>query len=834
MATNTPPKNVNNTISDIVRSFDKDINRYRIDIGKSQTAYLLDDIRNTALNNIDGIVASIGGDSTALGKEFRSKWTDTINAAYQVRKTQIEKKFKSDQDFLKSRLEEKKNLETQLVKLREISKNKEQKISAEQKKNIQKLITFQKEKIKKIETLQNNVVKKSISIEDAKKEYSDLIEKNKEIDKTIEEYTGVESFKESTNDLERIIEDFLKDQRKSKSVKTFGQTMASHGGVLGVRKAAHAYGLQQGERLRKKISKMFGIGELEKHHERWLEKQLDIYQDELKESGTPEEQAIKQVNDYERNLRSNLSRGVKEKDVLGEKDLSTIAEQSKKTSKYTTKEAKPTAPFINNMAEVHATGGKLSGNLDIVGERGLEIVKGNEVLSPEGNTGNMSKWFTAFKEIAGVKNPKKHPLEVHIIKIKNDVNSIKEFLIESAEDKEFARDKESVNIKDTNIVKDNVEEAIVKNDDGMLSNIISGMVGGTVGGALAKLAISLIPSIIPAVLTFAGFAIVGVAAYSIYKGIKDIIEANEIQDNSGIRLVDQLQKSGKISEDTAKKWKSFITDKSTFMRNMTGSPAEATQWDLVDKIGMLTAERSKYESEVIGTDKLRTPAEEAEDRARLKYYDEQISKFKDLATRGWGGADFIPIIEEIIKNKSYSEFTKYSIGGDSEGMGSERYDKLNRKKYWNAVGMLSKEYKMFGGDFEKYWDAQNAMNYNNADYAEDAIIQNNKVTKFRKDDVVAIGTDLNQSKKGGLSQTLKEAMKDVSTDIINAFNPREMKQITLDMYEKTIAVWQQSEANKKKEASNTIISNTNNNILGGGSSAVREKYIPVELDFVRY
>lgn len=756
MATNTPPKNVNGTISDIVRSFDKDINRYRIDIGKSQTAYLLDDIRNTALNNIDGIVASIGGDSTALGKEFRSKWTDTINAAYQVRKTQIEKKFKSDQDFLKSRLEEKKNLEAQLVKLREISKNKEQKISAEQKKNIQKLITFQKEKIKKIETLQNNVVKKSISIEDAKKEYSDLIEKNKEIDKTIEEYTGVESFKESTNDLERIIEDFLKDQRKSKSVKTFGQTMASHGGVLGVRKAAHAYGLQQGERLRKKISKMFGIGELENHHERWLEKQLDIYQDELKESGTPEEQAIKQVNDYERNLRSNLSRGVKEKDVLGEKDLSTIAEQSKKTSKYTTKEAKPTAAFINNMAEVHATGGKLSGNLDIVGERGLEIVKGNEVLSPEGNTRNMSKWFTAFKEIAGVKNPKKHPLEVHIIKIKNDVNSIKEFLIkqfdyiqEKDEDEWWIReklDKEPKEIK-TNIPVASDQPANKQKENNSLIDDI--LISKLIEKILTKLLPSGIPpvptpkSLAPAVATAGtiatAVAVIGGTVWAAYDTVSDAVY--------------------------------FAKDK------------EAVDYSTFDEQRLYIADQAKKE------------------------FDRLAEETYKLASDPWNYGAEGSSAYALSQMKNLDEVVRSGIDIDGIVPLTETIDQWRQNKN-NSV----KEDQP----------------------VKDAIIQDRKITRFDKDDVVAIGTDLNQSKKGGLSQTLKEAMKDVSTDIINAFNPREMKQITLDMYEKTIAVWQQSEANKKKEASNTIISNTNNNILGGGSSAVREKYIPVELDFVRY
>jgi uncharacterized membrane protein YeaQ/YmgE (transglycosylase-associated protein family) len=646
---------------------------------------------------------------------------------------------------------------------------------------IQKDINQQKiyiDDLNKLIDLRKDSTKRTFDI--AEKQTLQFINEVDEFQESIAEQTGIQ-IQDKQKELKNIIENFLTDQRKSKSVKTFGQTMASHGGILGIRKAAHAYGLQQGDRLRKKINKIFGIGELEKHHENVIEEYISKYQKELEDKEIPQPEVDKLSGIYERNLRSNMSRMVKEKGSLGESDLANIAEKSKTTDKYTTnKKAESTENKV--VAEAHATGGNLSG-LDIVGERGLEIVKGNEVLSPEGNTGNMSKWFTAFKEIAGVKNQKKNPLEPHIIKIKNDINSIKELMIkefdyiqERDEDKDFARDsKEAINIKDSNIVKDNVEEAIVKKDGGMLSNIISGMVGGTVGGALAKLAISLVPAILPAVISAAGITMVGVAAYSIYKGVKSMIEADEIEKNSAL-LYDKAIKQ-EYGEEFSKATSDMgMPNFGRSIENYWGYWNNTVKDYL--KIGgeRFTGKKSKYEW-----------VSWIEDQAKLKM------------------------------------------------LGQKYWDKDD--EYGKAINILVNTPE-FQEKFKKELSSQPTLaipfNIKENPPVKDAIIQDKKITRFDKDDVVAIGTDLKQSKKGGLSQTLKEAMKDVSLDIINAFNPREMKQITLDMYEKTIAVWQQSEANQKKNASaNTIISNTNNNIIGG-NSAIREKYIPVELDFVRY
>jgi len=229
---------------------------------------------------------------------------------------------------------------------------------------------------------------------------------------------GIDVTGKSTGDINKMIDRFLKDQRKEEGKQSFQQILSKSGGIFGINKALGSWGEQLGTRMRKFTSRKMGRGEVLPIHETMIDTYTEKYKEELETQGLDEASLERELLDFESRMRTNTSKSIaSNKGILTEKSWTDIYDQSqnKKTAK--------TAP-------AKKYGGDINPNeATIVGENGIEIVKNNKVFTPEGNKSNSSDWMNALQRMFGVgKDSKKDPMLIHTLAMRKDIFDIKKII----------------------------------------------------------------------------------------------------------------------------------------------------------------------------------------------------------------------------------------------------------------------------------------------------------------------------------------------------------------------------------------------------------------------
>jgi hypothetical protein len=457
-----------------------------------------------------------------------------------------------------------KRLIKQLDEFKRIEENRNNQLNELEKKRNDSKANLDKATKDKYDTLikqtkdENEILKKLLadleSIEDKEQiaspqlqQFTDYIQKRKDLDKQVADESGVKTYG-GMNLLEsrRHIEDFLKDQRAHLKNKSANQIAGES--KFNVSKMFYGFGQELGSRANRFLGKK--LGKLEPFHEKLIDKYVDEYGKELEEDGTKsEEQIEKDLMAYEKNLRKNFSSKIRQKDILTETDTDKIKEVSR-TGKNLYK------------------GGTLDNDVNIVGEKGIEVIKGKDVYTPDGDKTNTGKWADTLKSMLGINRPgdNKDPILMHTIALRKDVLDIKKLMgdkfkydTERDEDLDSLREKELKDGTD----KETVKESKTDNKDILdsLKDLKSGQNNSLVDDLLIGNAISkgfekvlnhikpgsFLPLAAPAVTAagvlggtaWAGFDVIS-DAYNLNKK-KDAVDYSQF-DESRLYIVEQAKK----------------------------------------------------------------------------------------------------------------------------------------------------------------------------------------------------------------------------------------------------------------------------------------------------
>lgn len=668
------------------------------------------------------------------------------------------------------------NRKLQLTELEKKKNEKEVQLDKKLKTKHTKLITETKKRNKELDVLitQLDKVKDKSNITAPQlKQITDFLDMKKSIDKEVEELSGVKTYG-GMNPLEskKFIEDFLSDQRAHQKNKSTRQIVGES--KFNVSKMFYGVGQEWG----KKASRVLGkkLGKLEPFHENLIKEYESKYATELEEDGSlSEEEQEKELMAFEKNLRKNFSKAIRSKDILTETDTDKIKDMSMSGKSKASEKKPPEKP--TKTAKNYYKGGTLDNDVNIVGEKGIEVIKGKDVYTPDGDKTNTGKWADTLKSMLGINRKGNDPLLMHTIALRTDVLDIKK-LIGSKFKYDTERDEDLDSLREDKVDK---KEVLPK---GEISEIIE-KDKSKFGLILGGLAMALLP-LAGIAAALASLAITLPKLYDLYKDHQQVKKSAE-----------------EVEQFTKETWKNKGIDISNGddpiledAKRIGGvqSLGKFGEYSLVlNDAKLLLDKKMKYQME--NPDK----AIELFEKDLEEYYNKKDISTINPFTRG-SRTGFESIIEKMEKQLQEKQII----------------DALSSPG--NILGMKPQGFAM-GGDWKV--SGENGIEFEN-------VSSNGRSGR--------VLSPLNKSveHRQSLKDVLKESFKELN-GTVQSFNPTEFKNITLQLYKDTIAVFEKNIAKNNQTKENGRIAMINNNIMGNRNQevVVKEKHIPVSEDFIR-
>jgi len=633
-----------------------------------------------------------------------------------------------------------------------------------------------------------------------------------------DEFKGLSSLRskiedETTKDIEKIINRFLKNQRKEllENSKSFKDIMSESGGFLKINEAGRKWGKQLGTKWRKWLNRRVGIfTEISDSQKRLVDEANELYGEELDEQvkgGANPEEANTKAKLFDKTLRQWIRESNKKEKYLTESDVRTKIDDIKQ--RIDGKErGKVATPMASNIPEIKTENeaidipekidiperneeSKESENIDkskpdkkwsaLMDQNGEDVLRNksenNYKINTDFNDAEKSQSTTEkAPSIAFMTNKRKNdPLYKEAIKIEKNTRKlpeILEFLEESEEDRNAKRKNESNDISSdlniNNATKNKKNGRGGPGEDGEPEDESEDKKGGGIWDTAGD------------VLKYEMLRKLGIKFVKKYGSkAKDLWNKGKYGvANTTMKYGSKIANVGGSMLKTATSLPAMIATNG--MDSGRGDLADEMNFDYTDPqqrtsyFGALKYIKSKYK------------IKEDDD---ILYNEKILKEFKNefqKAKMGEGKYDIKNYSLEDIQKPGESKVNKFEKGGE-----------------WKVTGENGIEIEKISSDGK----------------SGKVLSPLNKTNEHRQ----------------SLKDVIKEAYEE-SGQKSNMINPNQIKTENISMYERIIKPFEKMISGKNKEQNSPIITNinTSNNMANNASQQPQKEYITTEVDFVRY
>ena len=675
----------------------------------------------------------------------------------------------------------------------------------------------------------------------------------KDLDSQLADESGVPTLsKKETETLKQSIKNYL--SRQTDDIVKKSKTKEQNKGIFGIVKRAGDAGSRHG----KAIKKLFGGSKLEERHEGLIASLVKQF-----EQDQPDDVDQKDIEKFEGDLRKEVTSKVKAGNgYLKKSDLKDLQNFGKPDITKTVKDETPVAkndkpiaeepdetPIAETVAEPiepvivdeeetpdmwHqnpvANMPDDSHEFDLKDEKDENVVKEAVVgthKEVKKLTENMTSWFNWERENAeDLKNQAEYNDKEELPNAKTTTGSMEEIMDSDDND------------NNNSVLAWLAAPKIIAGVKTLLSTVMGGV---TIGGAM----------------TVGVLAVAGMAAWESYKKLlehqesakdskrqyaKDrgydfkqfeILDATEQLDvMQGLQLGEEVKslvneadrlkgKDGapdkKGYEEALKAQKDRIKDFQNFYEKMFDDNPQAANMAYNAIAGKLQKDNIVIDKSFMrGADNKQLHTGEEERTEDLKYK-AKVQKEKKTAEK-----------KKVVSTKQGTAFVRWL----SEKGNQEEFDKLDedtQEAWYDDVkeGTNTKNFEA--------WKKQNVEIPTVKPGVKDAIIRDNTITPFDKDDLVAIGTNLDdKTSQSRLAGALSEALKTSLMENQELFNPKSVKEDTLEFFEKIIEPIQNKIAQNKESDKQAMLQQNTVIAPNKQETIIKEVIKPVEPDFVRY